>query len=250
VSCRRIRRELLWLVRFGDFDAASAPHLEHLAGCQGCRDEVGLDRALVRQLRTALAARIGDASPSPSAWEGVLARMSQPEPSILRPWSARLAAFLRAGSAMAGASLALIMALNLELAPIGSIPSPASSDPEVVSASTPAGRGAGLRHWEGRAPAAGTGLVHEELATVVWVPTPSEQLPLARTTLAESASEDADAAPPADPVEDAQDGGPAIVLNLVPVDAAAISGSRASAAADETDDEPAPPAAPPAGGPS
>ena len=80
MSCRRIRRELLWLVRFGAFDAGSAPHLDHLAGCQDCRDEVGLDRALVRQLRTALDARIGDASPSPSAWDGVLARMRQPEP--------------------------------------------------------------------------------------------------------------------------------------------------------------------------
>ena len=107
MSCRRIRRELLWLVRFGDFDAGSAPHLEHLASCQDCRDEVGLDRALVRQLRTALAARIGDATPSPSAWEGVLARMRQPEPRVARPWTSKLAAFLRAGSAMAGASLAL-----------------------------------------------------------------------------------------------------------------------------------------------
>ena len=122
MSCRRIRRELLWLVRFGDFDAGSAPHLEHLASCQDCRDEVGLDRALVRQLRTALAARIGDATPSPSAWEGVLARMRQPEPSVTRPWTSKLAAFLRAGSAMAGASLALVVALNLEIAPIGAAP--------------------------------------------------------------------------------------------------------------------------------
>ena len=122
MSCRRIRRELLWLVRFGDFDAGSAPHLEHLASCRDCRDEVGLDRALVRQLRTALAARIGDATPSPRAWEGVLARMRQPEPSVTRPWTSRLAAFLRAGSAMAGASLALVVALNLEMAPIGAAP--------------------------------------------------------------------------------------------------------------------------------
>ena len=119
--------------------------------CQDCRDEVGLDRALVRQLRTALAARIGDATPSPRAWEGVLARMRQPEPSVTRPWTSRLAAFLRAGSAMAGASLALVVALNLEMAPIGAAPSP---DVGAVTASAPAGHGSGLRHWEGRAPAA------------------------------------------------------------------------------------------------
>lgn len=250
MSCRRIRRELLWLVRFGDFDAGSAPHLEHLAGCQGCRDEVGLDRALVRQLRTALAARIGDASPSPSAWEGVLARMAQPEPNFGRPWSARLAAFLRAGSAMAGASLALVLALNLELAPIGSIPAPESTDPEVVSATTSAGRGAGLRHWEGRAPAAGTGPVREDDSTIVWTPTPSEQLPLGRTTLTATSRDDIDAAPATDPADVPADGGPAVVLNLVPVDAATLSGTNAAGRSAESDDQPAAPAAPPAGGPS
>lgn len=250
MSCRRIRRELLWLVRFGDLDAGSAPHLEHLAGCQGCRDEVGLDRALVRQLRTALAERIGDASPSPSAWEGVQARMAQPEPNFGRPWSARLAAFLRAGSAMAGASLALVLALNLELAPIGSISTTESTDPEVVSATTPAGRGAGLRHWEGRAPAAGTGLIRADDSTIVWTPTPSEQLPLARTTLTSSAGEDVDTAPTTDPADAPADGGPAVVINLVPVDAATMSGSNAADEPVESDDQPAAPAAPPAGGPS
>ena len=193
MSCRRIRRELLWLVRFGDLDAGSAPHLEHLAGCQGCRDEIGLDRAMVRQLRTALAERIGDASPSPTAWEGVLARMAQPEPNIGRPWSARLAAFLRAGSAMAGASLALMLALNLELAPIGSIPAQESTDREAVTASATGARGAGLRQWDGRAPA--PGLVREEDSTIVWMPTPSEQLPLARTSLTDASGEDVDATP-------------------------------------------------------
>ena len=248
MSCRRIRRELLWLVRFGDFDAGSAPHLEHLAGCQGCRDEVGLDRALVRQLRTALAERIGDASPSPSAWEGVLARMAQPEPSMQRPWSTRLAAFLRAGSAMAGASLALVLALNLELTPIGSVPAPESTDPEVVAATSTAARGAGLRQWEGRAPAAGTGLVREVGSTIVWMPTASEQLPLERTTPTATAGEDVEAAPAGAPADAPADGGPAVVINLVPIDAATMSNSAADA--DASDDQPAAPAAPPAGGPS
>jgi hypothetical protein len=248
MSCRRIRRELLWLVRFGDLDAGSGPHLEHLAGCQGCRDEIGLDRAMVRQLRTALAERIGDASPSPSAWEGVLARMAQPEPRIERPWSARLAALLRAGSAMAGASLALMLALNLELAPIGSIPTPESTDPE-VTATAPAARGAGLRQWEGSAPAPGSGLVRED-STIVWMPTPSEQLPLARTSITAQPGDDVDTAPATDPADAPADGGPAVVINLVPVDAATMSTSNAADESDESDDQPAAPAAPPAGGPS
>lgn len=242
MSCRRIRRELLWLVRFGDFDAGSAPHLEHLASCQGCRDEVGLDRALVRQLRTALAERIGDAAPSPSAWEGVLVRMRQPEPGPMRPWSARLAAFLRAGSAMAGASLALVLALNLEMAPLGPIASPEASDLGTITAGTSATRGEGARQWDGRA----AGIVRELPTATYWLPTPSEQLPLARITLAQS-REDADE-PPAQPADDV-DTGPSVVLHLVPFDAAAMSATSESSS-DDADDEAAQPAMPSVGGPS
>ena len=238
MSCRRIRRELLWLVRFGDFDAESAPHLEHLASCQDCRDEVGLDRALVRQLRTVLAARIGDATPSPSAWEGVLARMRQPEPSVARPWTSRLAAFLRAGSAMAGASLALVVALNLEMAPIGAAPSPDISNVGAVTAGAPAGHGSGLRHWEGRAPAAGAGPVSEAPGSVVLVPTVSEQLPLGRDAL--------QAAPPA-AAESAPDPTNTIVVRVIPVDMATISTASPD---DPAGDEPATPAATPVGEPS
>jgi hypothetical protein len=237
MSCRRIRRELLWLVRFGDFDVGSAPHLEHLAGCQDCRDEVGLDRALVRQLRTALAARIGDATPSPSAWEGVLARMRQPEPRATRPWTTRLAGLLRAGSAMAGASLALIVALNLEMTPIGAVPVPDSSDVGAVTASTSAGHGSGLRHWEGRAPAAGTGPVNDVPGTVTWMPNVNEQLPLDRDAL--------QAAPPA--AEAAPDPTNSIVVRVIPVDMATISTVGPD---DPARDEPAAPAATPVGQPS
>jgi hypothetical protein len=238
MSCRRIRRELLWLVRFGELDAGSARHLDHLAGCQECRDEIGLDRALVRQLRTALAERIGDATPSPSAWEGVLARMRQPEPSG-RAWPARLAAFLRAGSAMAGASLALILALNLEMVPLGPAAAP-DVDVNAVSASVSAGRGAGLRHWDGGAPAAGSGLVRSG-PSAVFVPIATETLPPPRTSL-----EVEDPAPPSDPIDDPAQQGPAVALHLVPVDAAAISGDGGAGEASE--DQPAAPAVPPVGG--
>jgi hypothetical protein len=241
MSCRRIRRELLWLVRFGDFDAGSAPHLDHLASCQECRDEVGLDRALVRQLRTALAARIGDATPSPSAWDGVLARMRQPEPIATRPWTARLAGLLRAGSAMAGASLALVVALNLEIAPIGAPPSPDASGVGALTASAPTGHGSGLRHWEGRAPAAGNGPVNEAAGSVAWVPTVSEQLPLGRTEL--------QAEPPA---EAAAASGPSnnFVVRVIPVDTAAVPADSSSDTDGAPKDEPAAPAATPVGEPS
>jgi hypothetical protein len=176
--------------------------------------------------------------------------MAQPDPSMGRPWSTRLAAFLRAGSAMAGASLALVLALNLELAPIGAMPVPASTDTEVVTATTPASRGAGMRHWDGRAPAAGTGLVREIDSTITWRPTPSEQLPLARTSLMAPGGEDADTAPPTDPADAPADGGPAVVINLVPVDAATMSSSNPSDQSGESDEQPAAPAVPPAGGPT
>ena len=234
MSCRRIRRELLWLVRFGDFDAGSAPHLEHLANCQDCRDEVGIDRALVRQLRTALAARIGDATPSPRAWDGVLARMRQPEPSVTRPWTSKLAAFLRAGSAMAGASLALVVALNLEIAPIGTAPSP---DVSAVTASAPARHGSGLRHWEGRAPAADAGPVNEASGSVVWVPTVSEQLPLGRTALQAPPPAEADTEPTNN-----------FVVRVIPVDMPSAPSS--SGTDDSPQDEPAVPAATSVGEPS
>ena len=54
MSCRRIRRELIERFRFGELDGRSAPHLEHLRGCVECRDDVGLDRVVVRNLQRAL----------------------------------------------------------------------------------------------------------------------------------------------------------------------------------------------------
>ena len=97
MTCRRICRELLIAARFGELGPGSTPHLEHLSTCRGCRDELGFDRALVRQLRTALAARVEGAAPSPQAWEGILARMAQPEPrpTRLRAWSTAVVARLR-----------------------------------------------------------------------------------------------------------------------------------------------------------
>jgi hypothetical protein len=126
MRCRRICRELLWLARFGEFGPSSQPHLDHLANCQGCRDEVGYDREMVRQLRIALRARIEAMEPSPRAWEAILERAKAPEPIGLDAWWRRWAAVasrLRTATAMAGTGLALVLALNTQV-----IPTPAVED--------------------------------------------------------------------------------------------------------------------------
>ena len=121
MKCRRICRELLWLARFGEFGPSSQPHLDHLAACRGCRDEVGFDRAMVEQLRLALAERIADAAPSPSTFDRILARTQVPEPrpaARIWSWSTALVGRMRFATAMAGTGLALVLALNMNVVPV------------------------------------------------------------------------------------------------------------------------------------
>lgn len=119
MSCGRVRRELLDTVRFGELGPGSAPHLEHLAGCRACRDEVGFDRALVAQLRRALAARVDPVTPPPRAWYAILREAQRPEPRVsVWTWSAALVGRLRTATAMAGTGLALLLALNMEVIPV------------------------------------------------------------------------------------------------------------------------------------
>lgn len=108
MSCRRIRRELIERFRFGELDGRSAPHLEHLRGCVECRDDVGLDRAVVRDLQRALALRVADAGPSPAAFDAIRRRALEPAgPSFgERLW--RWARVVPAGAAIALASFAII----------------------------------------------------------------------------------------------------------------------------------------------
>jgi hypothetical protein len=134
MSCRRVRRELLDTVRFGELGPGSAAHLEHLGGCRACRDEVGLDRALVAQLRRALAARMEPASPPSRAWYAILAEAQRPEPRIsIWAWSAGLVGRLRTATAMAGTGLALLLALNMEVVPVAPAAPPAPAAAEEVS---------------------------------------------------------------------------------------------------------------------
>lgn len=119
MRCRRICRELLWLARFGEFGPSSVPHLDHLASCGGCRDEVGFDRALVQQLRVALAERIASEEPSPGSWSVILARAQTPERGLadfLRGHLASLASRLRTATAVSAVALAAIIATSTPVA--------------------------------------------------------------------------------------------------------------------------------------
>jgi anti-sigma factor RsiW len=90
MSCRRVSRELLERFRFGEeLDARSDPHLAHLQACGACREAVGLDRALVNQLRRALRARVEGASPSARSWDAVRERAlaaDAPRPRLALAW--------------------------------------------------------------------------------------------------------------------------------------------------------------------
>lgn len=129
MTCRRICRELLSFVRFGELGPRSQPHLDHLAGCASCRDEIGYDREMVQRLRAALAARIEGMDPSPQVWEQILRRAQAPDQEPADGWLARLgvaAARRRTTTAMAGTALALVLALNMEvvsLLPVAADPS-------------------------------------------------------------------------------------------------------------------------------
>jgi hypothetical protein len=135
MSCHRVRRALLWMTRFGEFGPDSQLHLEHLAGCRSCRDDVGCDRQTVRLLRAALAARVDGMEPSPTVWEQVRIRAQQPERRRF-PWRWRRASDAlgvgRSLTAMAGTGLALVLALNTQVVTV-TAPRPDGATPAALS---------------------------------------------------------------------------------------------------------------------
>lgn len=139
MSCRRVRREILEIVRFGEIGPGSSPHLEHLSRCSGCRDDVGFDRALVAQLRRALAARVEPVTPPSRAWHAILRETQRPEPrTSVWAWSSAVVGRLRTATAMAGTGLALLLALNMEVVPVAApAPREASSREEVTLQQVP-----------------------------------------------------------------------------------------------------------------
>ena len=120
MSCARIAREVIEFFRFGDLDARSAPHLDHLAVCAACREEVGLDRELVATLQRAIRARVDGHAASPGAWLEIRRRALQPEPPT---WRGRLLPVFR----LVPMGAAVVLALAL-LAPVGGF-SPFRVDP-------------------------------------------------------------------------------------------------------------------------
>lgn len=155
MSCGRVRRELLERFRFGELGPESAPHLDHLAHCHACRDEVGTDRALVTQLRRALAARVRDASPPSGAWHGIVreARHSEPRASAGWGWWSSLVGRLRVATAMAGTGLALLLTLNFQALPLQT---PSATPDAPAGAVRPSSAGAAAAApFEARDPAPG-----------------------------------------------------------------------------------------------
>jgi hypothetical protein len=255
MTCRRICRELLWLTRFGEIGQDSAPHLEHLAGGHACRDEVGFDRAMVQQLRLALAQRIGDATPSAAAWDGVLDRMRRPEPQLsrVRAWTARLVVGLRAGTAMAGASLALIVALNLEVVSI--VPSGIAPEPDQPSgaASRDGVSPDAIHQWIEVAPIDAAPASDEEQASSGAPMHPAEQLPITRFGRNVDAPDAStvDVTNATDTVDGPADVRHVLAVQLVPADRVGMNGGADSGqSGDAGTEEPEPVPDPPLDGPS
>ena len=250
MTCRRICRELLWLTRFGEIGQDSAPHLEHLADCHACRDEVGVDRAMVQQLRVALAERVRDATPSAAAWDGVLARMrrSEARPSRVRSWVVRLAAGLRAGTAMAGASLALIVALNLEVVSI--IPPGLVNDADGAPAATSQGVTPGaVQQWIEDSPIDQASVAEEAQTSLGTAMQPAEHLPITRFGRREPDASAIDAPDATDALNGPADVRQVLQVRLVPADQVGMGGGTDPSGSTATE-EPEPVPDPPLDGPS
>jgi anti-sigma factor RsiW len=105
MSCSQARRELLEYFALGEeLTPHSAPHLAHLETCADCRHEMGIDRALVRNLRLALRARVEGHAPSGASWEQVRSRtVDRP----VRPWTTEVVHWRGMVSAAAAAGMML-----------------------------------------------------------------------------------------------------------------------------------------------
>jgi hypothetical protein len=142
MSCRDVRRVVSEYCLFGEHDELTAPHLDHLSSCRSCQDEAGVDRALVRELRRALAARVENAAPSAAVWQSVLRRAQ--EESAAAGWRQRLAAAwgsligpaplvarLRTASVLSTMALAVLMVNGQSSMP--TLPAPSAPPPQVPS---------------------------------------------------------------------------------------------------------------------
>lgn len=112
MSCSQVRRELLehFAVR-EELGPRSWPHLAHLESCAECREEVGVDRDLVRQLRRALRERVEGSAASEDSWSLVRRR------TVDRPAQAWTVRLVRWGGMLSAAATAGIMLFAVATAP-------------------------------------------------------------------------------------------------------------------------------------
>lgn len=128
MSCKRARRELLDYFAFGEeLGSRSDPYLAHMQSCAECREEVGIDRALVKSLRRALRERVEGRAPSRSSWELVRRRTVD---SPTRPWTARV---IQWGGMVSGAAVAAVMLFAVATAPQSRL-FPGTQSPFIASA--------------------------------------------------------------------------------------------------------------------
>lgn len=128
MGCSQVQHELLeHFALHEELGPRSWPHLAHLETCAGCRDEIGVDRELVRQLRRALRARVEGSAPSAAAWRHVR-RRTVDRPA--QPWTLRL---VRWGGTLSAATVAAVMMFAVVTAPGTGLISSAES-PFVASA--------------------------------------------------------------------------------------------------------------------
>jgi anti-sigma factor RsiW len=110
MSCRRIRRELLDLLRFGDLSSRADLYLGHVERCPDCQHEVAVDTSLARELRIALHARVDMFEPSPAVWRGIRLRAADPEPPATG-WAGSVIAAGRAVRVMVPVAAILLVAV-------------------------------------------------------------------------------------------------------------------------------------------
>ena len=112
MSCSQVRRELLEHFALGEeLGSRSDPYLAHMQSCADGRDEVGIDRELVKSLRRALGERVEGYAPSQDSWGAVRSRtVDRPAPL----WTARV---LHWGGMVSAAAAAGIMIFAVATAP-------------------------------------------------------------------------------------------------------------------------------------
>lgn len=241
MSCRRVRRGLLSMTRFGEFGPDSERQLDHLAGCQACRDEVGCDRHTIRLLREALEARVEGMEPSSLAWEQVRTRAQQPEPASPRwPWRrlADVMVFGRTLTAVAGTGLALVLALNTQVVTV------TQPRQEAPSARPVAGDDGPTSAWD-RSSRLTSANDAADVARIVWQPDPEGLV-----TAVDASTVSAALTQPAveEPAEEAMTEVIITVLPLAPEPPPAHAQQRDATRAEEPDD--AAPSPLPAGAPT